>query len=68
MYRYYSKFRPVAPGTFPNRGAVEIRNYDERTYIEDAGCEVWGYIDYNRELMDKEIAAYELVKSRKAAS
>lgn len=68
MYRYYSKLRPVAPGTFPNRGVAEIHNYDERTYIEDAGCEVWGYIDYNRELTDKEIAAYELVKSRNAAS
>lgn len=63
MTRYYSKMRPVAPGTFPNAGAVEIHNYDERTYIPECGCEAWGYIEYDRELTDAEISAYEFVKA-----
>ncbi len=64
--RYYSKMRPVAPGTFPNRGASGIHNFDERTYIPECGCEAWGYIDYDRELTDAEIAAYELIKANNA--
>lgn len=63
MTRYYSKMRPVAPGTFPNQGAVEIQNYNERTYIPECACDAWGYIDYDRELTDAEISAYELVKA-----
>lgn len=66
MTRYYSKMRPVAPGTFPNAGAVEIHNYDERTYIPECACEAWGYIEYDRELTDAEISAYELVKANNA--
>ena len=33
-YRYYSRFRPVGPGTFPNHDVLEIHNYDSRTYID----------------------------------
>ena len=62
MYRYYSKFRPVDLGTYPPAGAQDIHNYDSRTYVEDAGCEVWGYIEYDRELTPEEIRNYELVK------
>ena len=62
MYRYYSKLRPVDLGTYPRRGAQDIHNYDSRTYVEDAGCEVWGYIEYDRELTPEEIRNYELVK------
>lgn len=61
MNRYYSRLRPVGPGTYPKDGAQAIHNYDRRQYVEDAGCEVWGYIDYDRELTEKETEGYELV-------
>ena len=62
MNRYYSKSRPVAPGTYPVNGAKKIHNYDSRIYVEGAGCEVWGYVEYERELTPEEIRNYELVK------
>ena len=67
-YRYYSRLRPVGPGTFPNHDVLEIHNYDSRTYIEDAGCEVWGYIDYAQDITEREARSYELVKGQKAPS
>jgi len=59
--RYYSKLRPVSIGTFPVGMAVETHNYDRRQYVEDAGCEVYGYIDYNRVLSEDEVSHYDLV-------
>jgi len=38
-----------------------IHNYDSRRYVDDAGCEVWGYIDYDRELSREECDHYNLV-------
>lgn len=61
-YRYYSKMRPVAPGTFPRRGAVEIVNFDDKANVPEAGCTAWGYIVYNRKLDENEIENYELVE------
>ena len=61
-YRYYSKLRPIDLGTYPTEGAQDIHNFDSRTYVEEAGCEVWGYIDYDRKLTDAEVKAYELVQ------
>ena len=63
MNRYYSIHRPVGPGTFPKAGAQEIQNYDDRTYVAEIGREAWGHIGYDRELTEKEMADYELVKS-----
>lgn len=64
MTRYYSTMRPVGPGTFPKEGALEIHNYDSRTYVEEISREAWGYIEYNRELNEKEQEDYELVKAQ----
>lgn len=61
MNRYYSKLRPVSIGTYPVGMAVETHNYDHRQYVEDAGCEVYGYIDYNRKLSEDEINHYDLI-------
>lgn len=45
--RYYSIMRPVMPGSFPNRAAVEeIHNFDTKTFCEEIRREAWGYIDY----------------------
>lgn len=65
--RYYSKLRPVGPGTYPLNGARDIHNYGERQYIQDAGCEVWGFIDYDRELEPAEAHRYDLVADGKTA-
>ena len=66
-YRYYSKLRPVGPGTFPKEGVQEIFNYDCQTYVEEVGREVWGYIEYDRELTDAEIRDYELAPGKETA-
>lgn len=64
MYRYYSLYRPVAPGTFPKDGVTNIHNYDERLYVAEIDHEAWGYLDYDRELTEKEIRDYELAASK----
>ena len=65
MKRYYSRLRPVGPGTYPRNGARDIHNYDDRQYIPDAGCDVLGYIDYDRELAPEEARSYDLVAGGK---
>ena len=61
--RYYSTQRPITRGSFPkpawNR-VLEIHNYDSKTYCEELGREVWGYIDYERPLTRYDCNAYEL--------
>lgn len=61
MKKYYSVMRPVSIGTFPREGADEIVNFDNRTYCPEINCEAWGYIEYNRELSEEEVAEYELI-------
>lgn len=62
--RYYSIMRPVMPGSYPKKAAVqEIENFDEKTFCEEIGREAWGYIDYSEELTESEAADYELVKT-----
>ena len=59
-FRCYSRMRPIGPGTCPGQGLQEVHNFDRRKYVEDAGAFVWGYADYDRELTEREMAAYEL--------
>lgn len=66
LYRYYSRLRPVSPGTYPARGAKEIVNFDSREWVEDVGCRAWGYIEYDRELTPDEIDEYELAPEKGA--
>lgn len=62
--RYYSIMRPVMPGSYPKKAAVqEIENFDEKTFCEEIGREAWGYIDYSEELTESEATDYELVKA-----
>lgn len=63
VMRYYSTQRPVMPGSYPKKGAQEVRNYDDKTYIEEIDGEAWGYIEYDRELTAKEERDYELTPS-----
>ena len=53
--------RPVSPGTYPRQGATEIVNFDDRQMVEQIQRKAWGYIEYNRQLTDEEVAEYELV-------
>ena len=58
--RYYSRMRPVSPGSYPCEGVSKIVNFDDRQMCEDIGCEAWGYIEYDRELSKTEVEDYEL--------
>lgn len=63
--KYYSILRPVSPGTFPKptgNKILEIRNFDDKTYIPEIDREAWGYIDYSAPLTEQEISVYELVE------
>lgn len=63
IYRYYSILRPVAPGTFPNKGTlIRIVNFDGGTMIDSIGKMAWGYIEYSYPLTEKDIENYELVQ------
>lgn len=61
-YRYWLTLRPAMPGTVPSRNLKKIENFDSRTYNEEAGREVWGYVEYSEPLTDKQIFDYELIK------
>ena len=62
MTRYYSTQRPVLPGGYPRKAAVEeIHNFDTKTVCEEIGWEAWGYIDYMEPLTNEEAESYELV-------
>lgn len=61
MVKYYSTQRPVMPGGFPKKAAVEkIENFDTKTYCEEIGREAWGFIEYREPLTKEEADAYEL--------
>lgn len=61
-YRYWLTLRPAMPGTVPTKNLECIENFDSRAYSEEAGREVWGYVEYSELLTDKQVAEYELVK------
>jgi hypothetical protein len=66
IYRYFSPLRPISPGTFPNTETlIKIHNYDSRKFVENIGCEVWGYIDYSEPLTKGQINDYELIEEAK---
>lgn len=58
--KYYSRMRPVSPGTYPRGGVSEIVNFDYKQLCEEIQTEAWGYIEYDRELSQKEVEDYEL--------
>lgn len=61
MVKYYSTMRPVMPGGFPKKEAVErIQNFDTKTFCEEVGREAWGFIEYREPLTKEEADAYEL--------
>lgn len=64
MKRYYSLFRPITPGTYPNpigNPVLQIVNFDDRSYIPEIKREAWGYLDYENPLTVEQMEAFELV-------
>lgn len=54
----------MTPGSYPKspfNQVVKIHNYDRRTYCEELGREVWGYIEYESPLHPEIAAEYELI-------
>lgn len=60
VFRYYSTQRPIGPGTYPRNGVEDIVNFDEKKHVPAIDRSAWGYIDYSRELTEREISGYEL--------
>lgn len=64
IMKYYSTQRPITPGSFPKpvgNQIMEILNYDCKTYCEEIGRDVWGYIDYAQPLHPEYAIDYELI-------
>lgn len=59
-YRYYYLMRPPAPGCQPERGLVEVKAFDRRTYIEEIAHGAWGWCEYSRALTTDEADDFEL--------
>lgn len=59
-YRYYSKLRPVGPGTYPGK-PVAFTNFDERTNTD--GIDAWGYLEYDQPLTPQQIDDYDLAEA-----
>ena len=58
VYRYYCSYRPPMPGAIPRKGLVRVASYDYKQSISGRGA--WGFVEYDRELTEKEIVDYEL--------
>ena len=59
-YKYYPVMRPVSIGTPPKNGMMDFINYDIRTEVN--GRMVWAEIYYNRELTQKEMEDFEMIR------
>ncbi len=55
--RYATTMRPPQPGAFPRKGVVEVKCIDG---VAPSGHHAWGWVDYDRYLMEAEIKDYEL--------
>ena len=64
MNRYYLTERPPMPGTIP-RGCINIMDFGIKKYVQEIDREAWGWVEYERELTDKEISEYELVTAER---
>ena len=61
-YVYYTIMRPPMPGGVP-KGAIEYKDFGERTYVSDIERTAWGYVVYDRPLTEDEIWEYELQRA-----
>lgn len=66
-YRYFSPYRPVSIGTFPNtpdNPAVYVCNFDFRDYVKQIGMPAYGYVEYKYPLDEDCAYQNELVLGR----
>lgn len=61
-HKYYSVIRPVSIGTHPKNGMIDFINYDIRTEVN--GRMAWAELYYNRELTQKELEDFEMVRGQ----
>jgi len=62
-HKYYSKMRPISPGTFPNTQGnkpIEVVNFSDRQFVENDSFMAWGYLVYANALTNEQIYEYEL--------
>ena len=59
-HKYYSIMRPVSIGTHPKDGMMDFINYDARTEVN--GRMEWAELYHNRELTQKELEDFEMVR------
>lgn len=59
--KYYSIMRPVSIGTHPKNGMMDFINYDTRIKVD--GCMAWAEVYYNRQLSQKELIDFEMVRA-----
>jgi hypothetical protein len=64
MYRYWLTLRPAMPGAIPTKGLERVVNYATRTYEGCIGRNVWGYVEYSRQLSDADVDDYDLIEDR----
>ncbi len=62
--KYYSIIRPVGIGTAPKSGMMDFINYDDKMEIRTNNgiIRAWAEIYYNRELTERELRDYEMVR------
>lgn len=61
MVKYYGTQRPIMPGCFLKKAAIEkIENFNAKIFCEEIGQEAWGFIEYKEPLTREEADAYEL--------
>ena len=57
--RYYSTQRPITPGSYPKENVISIENFDDKKYVSEIGGDAWGYVEYDCELPEEKVRAYE---------
>lgn len=63
-YKYYSVNRPISIGTYPKKNNIEIRNYENRRYVDEIMGNAWGELKYSEPLTEKDMFEYELKESK----
>ena len=61
VYRYYCKARPPMIGGIPHSSVLlDCEAFEDRRYIPEVDCMVWGWLEYDHPLSSDEIFDYEL--------
>ena len=62
-YKYFSPHRPVQVGGVPrNENLIRMVNFEQPTHCVAVGREVYGFVEYQKPLDEKDREQYELIK------